>query len=287
MALLVDEFDIAQEIRMERQTHKGSFLIVEGKSDHKALSRFVSDKCSIVVAGNKSVALDALDLLDEEGFPGVLCLVDSDGEPITYTSENVIHSGYADLDIIIFSTGALDHVMRERSDPEKLAAFERSKGADYRTSVLQAAYPLACLRRISKQHALDLRFQDLRFTFISEHDLSVDHIAMIDAVLAQSKCKLTAQPLFRQLQVEMLKNHNYYEVCRGHDVTQIVGISLVRCVSDIRHKARDIADMRTWRQEIELLLRLAFDVAEFVKTTVYKAIKKWEAANSRYVVLNC
>ena len=45
----MDEYDIAQEVRLERKLHKGSFLLVEGTTDIKRFRVFIDDDgCSLV-----------------------------------------------------------------------------------------------------------------------------------------------------------------------------------------------------------------------------------------------
>jgi 5S rRNA maturation endonuclease (ribonuclease M5) len=71
MPMKLEAWDIAAQVRLERQIHKGAFLIVEGPNDDKVLSRFSHDqRCSIVIAFGKPNVVGALDLLEEEGFPG-------------------------------------------------------------------------------------------------------------------------------------------------------------------------------------------------------------------------
>jgi hypothetical protein len=48
IAANMDAFDIAQEIRLERQVHKGSFLLLEGQEDLDRFLKFTDTSGSTV-----------------------------------------------------------------------------------------------------------------------------------------------------------------------------------------------------------------------------------------------
>jgi Protein of unknown function (DUF4435) len=75
----MDEHDIAQEVRLERKLHKGSFLLVEGTTDIKRFGAFIDDdECSLVNCYGRKNAVEAIKLLYEDGFAGALGVVDAD-----------------------------------------------------------------------------------------------------------------------------------------------------------------------------------------------------------------
>jgi hypothetical protein len=59
----------------------------------------------------------------------------------------------------------------------------------------------------------------------------------------------------------------------------ILGIALRKCIGTQR-------DMHTWRTEIELGMRLAFDREAFEATIIYRAAKDWEAQTPPYKILH-
>lgn len=74
-----DPFTLAAEIRMERQKHKGSFLLVEGASDSKRFRKLVSkEQCSMVNCFGKPNVVGAIEQVYDDGFLGCLGLVDAD-----------------------------------------------------------------------------------------------------------------------------------------------------------------------------------------------------------------
>src|SRR3954452_23496465 len=108
----LDALDIAQSIRQEREEFSGCFLIVEGKSDDRALKFFIDEAvCSLQVVGNKKIAQEVLTELENEGFEGegVVCIIDTDYEYVSAhkkDSSNIIETGVHDLDVAIVCTSA-------------------------------------------------------------------------------------------------------------------------------------------------------------------------------------
>jgi len=65
----MDEYDIAQEIRVERMVHKGSFLLLEGDTDIKRFSQFTDEgKCSIVHCYGRRKAIAATKGLSPDNY---------------------------------------------------------------------------------------------------------------------------------------------------------------------------------------------------------------------------
>src|SRR6267378_656553 len=74
---------IANEIRLKRSHHPGAFLVLEGRDD-RLLNEVLTDRgaCQIVVGEGKERVLDIVSILEHDGFPGVLGLVDADFDRI-------------------------------------------------------------------------------------------------------------------------------------------------------------------------------------------------------------
>src|SRR5947207_15972275 len=113
----IDGWHVAAQVRLLRQVHRGAILILEGESDNKALYRFIDPSgCEVEIGFGKTNVLKAMDLLEEEGFLGVVALVDADFDRIldaTYNLENLCMTDKHDLDLTIFSSEAFDHYLRK------------------------------------------------------------------------------------------------------------------------------------------------------------------------------
>ena len=107
----LDAHDIAQEVRQERQVHKGSCLLVEGDKDIKRFAKFVDeDVCSIQNCFDRENLLGAIEILAEEGFQGILGLANAEFDRIDGrlpASEAIIFSETHDFDLDIAESDVL------------------------------------------------------------------------------------------------------------------------------------------------------------------------------------
>ena len=117
---------IATSILLLRAVHKGSVLIVEGYSDSRLYGKFIDgDNCQIVNAYNKSSAVRVTELLEKKNFFGIVTIVDADFwsiEGYEHPSSNILRTDTHDLETMLVSSPALDHVLAEYGSQDKIMA---------------------------------------------------------------------------------------------------------------------------------------------------------------------
>src|SRR5437762_12578558 len=90
-------------------------LVLEGETDAKVFGNFIDDTaCQIEIAFGKANLCSALDLLEDEGFSGVLGIVDADFDRITgetYALEGLCVTDLHDLDLVIFASTSFDRYL--------------------------------------------------------------------------------------------------------------------------------------------------------------------------------
>ena len=124
---LMDGYDIARQVRMERQVHKGvSFMLLEGNTDIKRFDRYVDESaCSIVNCFGRENAIEATELLYDDGFAGVLAIVDADFDRLTNNlkeHEGIIYSENHDLDLDWSRPSIVGRYLSEVGDKSKCTA---------------------------------------------------------------------------------------------------------------------------------------------------------------------
>lgn len=278
----IDGWTLAAQIRMERQVHKGAFLIVEGASDDRTLRNFIDqNQCSLVISFGKENAIEALKLLEDEGFAGVVCLVDADFDAIdgeTYDCDSLIMTDLHDMDMMMFMSSAFKSALASMGDAGRCDRVHADRD-HIRKVVLDAAVPLASVRWLSKRRNWRLDFKELDFSFISAVDLSCDLELMVDTVLANSSPKAAdaARPILKSA-FKPVDGFDPGMFCGGHDVMVIFGISLTALLGH-RGKAE------TSGARIEAVFRSAYSLADFAATAVRDKLVGWEAANKPYKIL--
>jgi hypothetical protein len=280
----LDGYDVRAQLYLERQLHRGAFMIVEGETDFKALSKFVqADHCSLIIANGKKNALEAMDLLDDDGFDRVVCLVDADFDRLNGTDRSsavVWVTDAHDLDATIFASSALDAYLTEFGDATKIQILERRRGKTIREIILEASAPIGRLRWINEQRHCRLNFQKLTYSFISETTLACDEVALIAEVLANSSAVCCdAASLKVALQQCSANEFDLLQLSCGHDIAAVTGVALRELIGN------RFRDAHTWGREIESGLRLAFDFRAFSSTDVFRGMKEWRDNNARFQIL--
>jgi len=115
----IDGHYVAAQIRFSRQIWKGTILLLEGPTDAKVFENLVDDaSCQIEIAFGKSNVLNALDLLEDEGFDGVVGIVDADFDHVTgktYALDGLCVTDLHDLDLVIFASLAFERYLTEKA----------------------------------------------------------------------------------------------------------------------------------------------------------------------------
>ena len=128
IARYMDEHDIAQEVRLERKVHKGSFLLVEGTTDIKRFGNFIDDdECSLVNCYGRKNAIGAIRFLCEDGFPGALGAVHADFGRVDGSLEHhegLVYSEAHDFDLDWVHVDAVQRYFKQIAEPEKCSAHE-------------------------------------------------------------------------------------------------------------------------------------------------------------------
>src|SRR5712692_8435090 len=185
MTLLTAPVAIANEIRLKRSQHRGTFVVVEGRDDRLLYEKFFADphQCRFVVAGNKARVCEVIRILDSDGFYGALGIVDADFDLLDGTSvssSNIVRGDCHDIEAMLVRSPAFDKVLREFGSEDKIGKLITRTETDIRSVLLAAASPLGYLRWHSQRPALQLRFEELQFAgFIDMRTLTVNRSALI------------------------------------------------------------------------------------------------------------
>ena len=278
----MDAFDIAQEIRLERQVHKGSFLLLEGQDDLNRFSKFADASCSTVNCFGRSNLIGAIGLLYDEGFPGALGLADADFDRISNSlsfHEGIIYSERHDFDLDWACQTVLSRYLTEVGDRVKCEAIGDVEAIS--RFIIDAVKPLSVLRLLNHRHGLKYRL-----TRIRHHELlsdkaqpSIDVERLIEHVSTGAfSGDRTKSELKARILAHAKTQFDGLQLTNGHDFLTMLGIALQQKLGD-----RQIP--QTWGSEIELHFRLAYSEEDFVASSLFVAILAWQDVNQPYVIL--
>ena len=279
----VDGEQIAAEIKMMRAGFPGTVFIVEGETDQRLLERFINkEACEILCAHGKENVLCAVQVLNRESFTGALGFVDADFDRIDNelpTLSNVVVCDYADSEMMLLLSPALEKTLEQYASGRKCEKILKKRGFNtVRELIINEGMKLASIRYANKSNSWNLRFKGVDYKkIVDERRLVVDMERAIDFFLANSASNLSAEKVKDGIPPST-DSYDEFEFCNGHDCTTLLAVGLRQCLAT---HSQQIAS----KENVEKLLRLAYEDSSFSETEVYNSIRSWEMNNENYDVL--
>ena len=120
--------NIANSIRMKRSQYPArTFVLVEGVDDKLFFGRHTDPQaCLLMVAYGKPKVIEAILELDRTGFQGAMGIVDADFTKLEQQespSPNILATELHDVECMALASPALEHLLRELGDEERLSSF--------------------------------------------------------------------------------------------------------------------------------------------------------------------
>jgi hypothetical protein len=275
---------VANAVRMKRSLHAGTFLIVEGGDDKMFFDRFVDhESCRIEIGFGKHNVVGAIRTLNASGFAGFLGVADADFRRVTMDGvdeANLVFTDEHDLECMLLRSTALERLLAEFGVANRVEAFAKQHGPVIGNTVALAATPLGCLLLVSLRHDHGLIFDELSVQkFVRPSSLQID----LDALLAEVRNKSQKHSLdWKSIQEEVIvlagSCPDPWQVACGHHMIEILSVALRRTFAS--HTAAEVAP-----KILAKCLRLAYHLADFVLTRLYRAIRSWEDANRPFQIL--
>jgi hypothetical protein len=279
----VTAYDIANDIRMTRSQHSGTFLIVEGEmGDLRVYGRLVdSELCQIIPAYGKENAINALEILEKDDFAGVLAIVDADFwrlEGRKPSSQNLFITDTHDLETMILKSPVLEEkLLAEYGSAQKIENFIRRHGQNFHQVLLDIGRPIGYLRWISLRQNLSLEFEGINFgRFINQRTLVLDIPQLVKTVKNKSgRPDLIEGDLQNAIDEVTEPDHDPWDVCVGHDLICILSLGLRNVLGS--NNANDVKP-----ELLEKFLRAAYESSYFFATHLYQSLKNWENMHSSF-----
>lgn len=270
--------DVVAEILMTRTAFDGSLLLLEGPHDSKfwrprILSR---DKCDIIIAGSKPTVIGATIQANATGHNSLLGVVDDDfdvARNIPLPSPNILRTDTRDIETLLLQSTALDRVLHEVGDADKIHRLEKSEGRSIRDALIARASIFGELRFLNDLHSWQVNFRDLSpYRFADIATWTFDEIKLTNEFV-KSTPNLTSQQLaVHRLGIPKL---NPWMLMHGKDSLCVLAVGLREIIGK-----QSLSD-----EKLSQLLRLAFDETLLKATNIYQGIKDWEIANPPYRIL--
>lgn len=272
----IDPDILANEVRMERATYKGSFLIVEGTSDLRLFKKFTSEEdCKIVPAFSKNNVIGTLYILEDANFKGVVGLVDRDFwgiVPKPTLPMNIVCTDENDVEIMILCSPALSNVIREYGSEEKLTAAEITSNREIRELIFEIASKIGILRILSQLESMNLDFDGMKYHFLTNTSLEIDLVRQVTHVVSRSRANNlpSTQEIVRRVSEGIPEVRENRLLCCGHDCVKILGRAMKKFIGTSNQFEKNDG------KDLEKILRLAYEKQFFENTALCAALESWE-----------
>ena len=243
---------MANEVRMLRATHNGSFLLVEGSADKRFLSGFVDlSSCEVVICSGRENLLGAVSELGNEGFQGALGFADRDFSDITgYPGHQgvVVYTDENDLEMMLLCSGALDKILMEYGK-SCIARTLAKAGNNIRNMIFKSARVIGTLRILSHEKSWSLRFDNMKYNFVDTGSCLLDVKKTVNHVMRRTgrSIGLSADAVESLVLERMSRNSSAKESCCGHDCVRVLGRALKKQIGSTRKFDNEKRCCKRWK----------------------------------------
>lgn len=273
--------DLFAEILLLRNVNNKTFLILEGETDCDCLDPHVEDTlCETIPGYSKSAVLRAIELVDDQGVPGVVGLVDRDWFgfcELQPQSSNLFITDCYDLDATVFFSGQIaQRFFSAQGRRAERKAFLIACGASDVSSVMvKLALPIGYLRFISCRDGYGLKLRDFPLNAAIKQDcMALDIETLVNIACARSGGvpSISKQALVTNLIKDLQTIKNGREYCSGHDLARALATVVTRRLN-----------LAVSNDTAARGIRAMFNATELKGTAFYVALKEWAELRKRVI----
>lgn len=266
------------EIRLSKNhplTKNKIFILLEGKTDVKLFRNiFNHQNTNIDQINGKEKIIKVLEKLKNEGFTKIFGIKDSDFdnlENITYSNINLFITDYADMELHMLESQALESLVNEFSIESCHKVFLENLRRKLYAETIFIGYLRWYNERYFKENGDYLfRFKGLNFNDfikISHCDFSIDLNVFFNKLIDFSNINLTKNDLENIISDLKLISNNYLQICNGHDITKLLSLLF-------NNQNSDTSNLN--QKRIEEALRLSYSFEYFTSSTLYHSLQEWQ-----------
>lgn len=253
------------------------YLIVEGESDEHFFENLVDfHKCKVINLEGKDNVKNFIAERNRRGEKGYLGIVDADFEHITkYDTkmDNVLLTDCHDMEMMILSSNPnMRRIYSELSENILISSFEREHKKVFLDGVLEAAYEIGLFKMIMCRPKYRVN-ADIPYELVNDAlEVNMDELIKRSILRHHSLYEVKSE-----IEMERNKKHDKFQVCCGHDVSEILCHSFISVEEGGLGYGKN--NDRLKKNRIEELLRVIYDLKHFMTTKLYASILEWEKKN--------
>lgn len=261
-----------------------NYLIVEGKTDFRLFKKFIdNNNSSIEIAFGNLNVIDVVNELKRRNFNNVIGIIDSDFRILDeeVEIEDILMTDYHDIEISFINSPTFETIMSSYYKEDKFEKLFNKNFSELKNYYFNISKNIGYLKWLNKIDNLGLTFKPASpegktidyNVFISASDLKYKgDDKLVDAILnfcnGKVKVEVKKEEILERLNT-FKKDVDLNQLCNGHDIMNIISISLRQHISNLNSKSIP-AD------QLEKEFSLAYESRYFMETNLYKKIKNIE-----------
>jgi hypothetical protein len=247
----------------------GIHFLVEGSADSKFWRpRLAGEHVDIVHCEGRTQLLDATCLVARRRMANVIGVYDTDYDTLrgieVYHPEYLARTDYNDLEVTLVASAALNALLNEFADAERVSKFESTVGMTLSAHVEKISREFGKLRYISLIRDLKVPFDTLSpYRFVSTQDWQLN-LAQLHKIFCEGS-GVSEVDLAHELSL-LCPDRTMWAYSQGHDTLKILAIGLKQIIGSHQRSDDDLAAE----------LRLAFTQEMLSRTAMYTSLKNKE-----------
>jgi len=251
------------------------WLIIEGISDNKffVTKNLPNNPKPVVAKGWENVVGVIAKVIEENITATVFGFIDRDYRlelGVDIDVERIVVSDFRDLEISMFESDSLHRILVELGSENKLPAIGDGIDLDLiKRKIYSVSSIMGKLRFYSLKNNLRISFRKLNFVkFVDPNTLDINYEMLLQQINSINESEISMEHIeksFEEKLPEKLIDCKY--ICSGHDVIEILGISLKKLWGT--NNSKDVS-----RKILEKHLRIGYSNDEFERTEMFNKLFK-------------
>lgn len=257
------------------QYPKQYYFIVEGESDEKFFSNIINvSVCKIVNLKGRDNVVAFIKEQNKSMKKCYIGIVDADFNNITRKEssiDNLFQIDVHDIEVLILShLDSYRKIYSEYADINLIEEAQKRFGKCFIEKVMDAAYQIGIMKlTVQEDKYTNISMKDLPYQDFIDQDFNMD----IDVLATRIKQRYFKSELLEDFNCSLAQNHDRWQICCGHDVTNILAIAFSdKSVEGMGYGS----NLYLKKERIESTLRSAYDYVKFFTTKIYLEILKWQ-----------
>jgi hypothetical protein len=263
-----------------------AIVIVEGDSDVKLFKNFVYNENYVlqpvslidIDEGRKVKVIETIKKANEEGIKGVIGIIDADFDNLTdcCSEENLYRTDTHDLEsMLLRSKKALKKILSRYDRTDHL--ISDTELFEIQEILLESSKYIGYALWCSNEYKWMITFKNFPINECINDRCELDLDCMCEMLINKStNITMNKENIKVEIYKKVSEGWDLWQVCRGKEMLRVLA----------HYIKNNIKKASLNHDNLKEDLILAFDRDDFMNTSLYFSLKKWQDQNKNYLLIN-